>query len=1105
MHRKAMGLWGLVLLVLTALPAFAERTVTVPLVSTKPEITGSLSDSLWKQGALLTDFVSSSNTTPLQAATSAVLSCDQKNLYVGVKCVEPNMKSLVTRIKEHDNHVFTDDCVEIMVDGNRDHYSFFHVIVNSIGTMEDIWYLGQRVSDTNWESHALVKTGKYEGGWFAEMAIPLKSMGLTAMAGESWGLNICRERYANAEEYSSWNPVPSSFTQPAYFGRLILADLKDKSPIKLQMESWGSLRFEANGGDNVLRAIVQNSEKEKSSIQAVLYQNLGKSWKTVSKRNLVLGSNGSAEINIPYQVKGVPAERFAVTVKDSKTGKVIFHSERGIVKASASPRVWQVKNPLYKELLSDTPAGDRKDGSIYWGHNLLYTLLRPYSQCYGIRYSYEEALQELSKNKLMVIATSSMIPQYKLDDWARKYSFKLLYSPDYRGSISEGAPTIDGLPFFFDPRSKEAYFNDLRANLPKYKDVVWGVYVMDEPWEHTLIPGVKFFSKMKDTYPYIQQVDQEVREKFGYGKYGIPTSVDDTNPYRWIAYHRWTNQQIIDWHRQVRDEIQKMGIPVKIISMDPVAGNKPYSLDQVGPYCDIMTHQLYPRINANRQEFGFVTKLDADLSGKPVWPCTHVEHYAYSTTPDETRELMSQVFRNGGQGFHLYLPDVTNKDLAGDTKYTQIGSPERYNEIMGILKRIRSMNNVKMPSETKTLLLYSEDTYQSAPALDFIYPDTIEYTYDFIGPVAERWFRIVNDNQVENGKADLSKYSVLFLSVGKYERRSAAEKIADWVKNGGILVNCDPEAFTFDRDGSSMQDVRDSLKLPSLDNALSVSKLNVKGNTLFGKDAINNLPVFESAYKVTPASDAQILATFEDGSPAIILTPVGHGKVISFASNPSTEKALDFVGWKQAFIGLCDGLGLKREKIWKFQFPESALKPIAAEKGTCITGNAVRWYLDEPVTSQNRMLGGTYTYSIQPDAITDKSSGAISFSDGKLTDRRKAIAAIPTDRIPGNFTVAWKNSTPADIVFSLKLEAPISRAHFWYSGKLPAVTLLSSNDGKNWVKLASAPAGTVTEDTLDEVLQAGTIKPAKYVKLSFSAREKGETFTLAEVELWSEK
>jgi hypothetical protein len=105
-------------------------------------------------------------------------------------------------------------------------------------------------------------------------------------------------------------------------------------------------------------------------------------------------------------------------------------------------------------------------------------------------------------------------------------------------------------------------------------------------------------------------------------------------------------------------------------------------------FFDIFTQQFLPCSNPTRCPLGLYVKLIADLTGKEVWPCVHVENYAYSTTPDEVRELYSQVWRNGGSGFHLYLPDTANaRKKKGDTRLTEFGSPPRYRAILEIIDR----------------------------------------------------------------------------------------------------------------------------------------------------------------------------------------------------------------------------------------------------------------------------------------------------------------------------------------------------------------------------------------------------------------------------------
>ena len=312
----------------------------------------------------------------------------------------------------------------------------------------------------------------------------------------------------------------------------------------------------------------------------------------------------------------------------------------------------------------------------------------------------------LAENKLMPIANCGMMGPERLNlaDRLKRHQHRGILIGDtgsiLMANIKRDRPdaerfAIDKKPFALDPENFKIFLDDITRTLRQYPGCFWGVLFADELQDYQTRLGVDLFDRVKD-YPYILEVDRIVREKYGFGKFGMPESNKDENPYRWIAYRRWLNDRVNDMSREFRQAVKSVDPGLQVISMDPIAFIHPYDWSRSAEPFDIVTHQLYPRTNPNVAESATVTKMLVDLTNKPVWPCIHVENYAASFTPDEVRELLSQVFRTGGKGFHFYLDDTSGK--GGMRLYSDFyGSPRRWRAIMGVLARARTMNELKMP------------------------------------------------------------------------------------------------------------------------------------------------------------------------------------------------------------------------------------------------------------------------------------------------------------------------------------------------------------------------------------------------------------------------
>lgn len=1031
----------------------------VPRVGKGPALTGDLSDPLWRKGGLRTIINKYDGSGRAIQQTEACFVYDSECLYIGVRCNEPELSALTAKVKDRDGLVWMDDSIEILIDTANAHHACYHFIVNSIGTLYDERCLADERTDRAWNSNAGVKTGRVEGAWTVEMAIPFRDLGVIPTPGLVWGMNICRSRFVGEPELTAWSYTPDGFIQPTSFEHLFFEAENHRIPSGILLLSWGNLdRDTTLGGENVLRCKAWSMDKP-VDLELVFTSKVDGKININERRKVSLQQNGTADVEVPYSPAGSPNEMFDLTVTSGKA--VVFHATHPSTAMPPKPRVWQITDPLFKELLSKNPPGLQKDGSIYWFHSGNASELRPFAKEYGLRYSLDEAFKELADNKLMPIVMTAQLTNPEWTQMADKYGVKALLEPDYRPARDKGVPQIDGLPYILDPRSREVYFANLRDTIASSRTRIWGIYTYDELSEKAAQQGVEFFSTMKDTYSYISEVDAEVKAQFGYGKYGIPESPTDENPFRWIAYHKWVNSKLLDWQKVVYETVRKLAPEIKVISMDPVAGHKPYDLDRISPWVDIVTHQLYPSANPNRQEFGFVTKFVADLTGKPVWPCAHVENYAYATTAEETRELMSQVMRNGGKGFHLYIPDVRGGGAtSGDTQLTKYGSPARYRAITEILKTTRSMNEVAMPT-ADCAIMYSEDHYQSFPAKNYVYPNEPEYAYTFLGPVTGTWFDIINDNTVADGK-DLSRYKAIVVPAARYERRSVVEKLLKYVQDGGMLVLGGPDSFLCAPDGSSLEDLRKKM-IPSV---------------------------------VKPEGCDSRCGTYVDFG-------IAKGKSFTYFRNPFTEANVGDEKVKSEFKALVDHLGLETNRdIWRFKFPEFKTVYQPDPTGKCLTGNYIKWHQERPLDINNLTVYGGYTYTVAPDAIPEnKNNHWSSFPRMRLLDRVNAPQIKKADLKPEDFVVSWKTEQRMSVTFDFHDPYPISRVHLWYSDQLPALTVEGSADNKTWVHLADNPKQATTKDVLDLQLPCtGTIR---YVRLSFGPRDPGQIMTLAECEIWT--
>ena len=628
----------------------------------------------------------------------------------------------------------------------------------------------------------------------------------------------------------------------------------------------------------------------------------------------------------------------------------------------------------------------------------------------------------------------------------------------------------------------------------------------DEFQEWQLSLGLRM--RAKGPYPYMDQVDREVRTQYGFGKYGLPTAPEDKNPFRWIAYRRWYNAQMMRFQKRIYEAVKAVAPRVYVIGPDPLAAVMPLHYSGYGRYTDIMTNQLYPRSSRWEQDFAWITKTVADLSGRPTMPCAHVENYASSFTSDETREMMSQVYRGGGQGFHLYLPDTAGAGHLGhDLKLDRNCSPPRWETVMGILDLTTRDLRPALPRPSAAIL-YSNDGHGGEYLGEMKGREQYRWLFNLLGPIAGTWFRVIDDEQISRGEVDLASWPVIYVPNAEFQRRGVVDALLAYVRRGGKLVVTQPTAFMRGLDGTNLAALRQTLfGKAGQDSPHQIVWVGAAGPA---KRMAQPLPVIGGrGASPSLSGGAKAILTYEDGQAAAVARPVGKGTVYYFGFEPMFQGALGSAAWRAYIKAFAKGLGQTADlPIWRYTFPRIPAANIAPPKGQCLTNNSVMWVTNEMVPVNNVATTGTYTYSIPPDLRPDAGGSTnVPFARGNLTNRRTCmdVKDAPYWETFAQFACGWKSTAPFTITFDLG--RPYSLDRFWvmFNGHLPATTVEGLVDGQ-W-RLLGQTTGLRPADQGDypavTIPLSAKVPPVQRVRLDLGQRDAGALLIIPELEIWA--
>jgi hypothetical protein len=178
------------------------------------KIDGRLDEPEWKVAQPATDFVQSvpDERQPASEKTEVRVLYDAENLYIGAFCFLKDARNLRVYTYGRDFSTTTTDTFEMAIDAFFDKRNALVLTTNHLGGTLDteIGDDGATIN-INWEGVWYVRTSIGDEGWYAEYAIPFRTLRYRSTAGEqAWGINFGRRvRYRN--ELSNCSFVPRLF------------------------------------------------------------------------------------------------------------------------------------------------------------------------------------------------------------------------------------------------------------------------------------------------------------------------------------------------------------------------------------------------------------------------------------------------------------------------------------------------------------------------------------------------------------------------------------------------------------------------------------------------------------------------------------------------------------------------------------------------------------------------------------------------------------------------------------------------------------------------------------------------------------------------------
>ena len=197
------------------------------------EIDGELTEPDWQKATPIRRFIQFEPDAgaPLTEATEVRILYDDRHIYFGFVCREPDRAKIVANKMRRDAMLWDNDNVFVLLDTYNDRRSGFFFRVNPLGAREDVAIMDSGDSrNENWNAVWDSKGKINSDNWTTEIAIPFSQLRFKDEAALVWGLNLGRTIQKNQEE-GTWAPVPAAYTFLARYRTTHLGSLTGLSEV----------------------------------------------------------------------------------------------------------------------------------------------------------------------------------------------------------------------------------------------------------------------------------------------------------------------------------------------------------------------------------------------------------------------------------------------------------------------------------------------------------------------------------------------------------------------------------------------------------------------------------------------------------------------------------------------------------------------------------------------------------------------------------------------------------------------------------------------------------------------------------------------------------
>ncbi len=206
----------------------AEGRATVQSIKlrTPLQVDGKLDEAVYIEYQPFGGFLQVAPTykAPSTEKTDVWVMYDADNVYVGARVWDsaPPEKWIANELRRDTNQLRQNDHLGVMFDTFYDRRSGFMFYTNPLGALADYSVIDEGAPNTDWNPVWESRTGRFDGGWTVEMAIPLKTLRYKSGNNQVWGIQL-RRSIRHKNEWTYLTPVPQNMAGPQALNRVSAA------------------------------------------------------------------------------------------------------------------------------------------------------------------------------------------------------------------------------------------------------------------------------------------------------------------------------------------------------------------------------------------------------------------------------------------------------------------------------------------------------------------------------------------------------------------------------------------------------------------------------------------------------------------------------------------------------------------------------------------------------------------------------------------------------------------------------------------------------------------------------------------------------------------